>query len=741
MLVFVGTYVHTHHSNWRRGYCVTVNVFKVSHMCLYIVSSAAHLVGTIFASSHLHFCLVAAAMLSRTHSTSSSSPQNLTRRQITKRRHPLYPFSRAHTIYIEPRHRPSNMSSITPASYVDDGISFNKRAPHGLHPAHIAKWINSPASETTSVYTGSYIDDGADMLDPNKHAPGFGRIDPRFYKQRKSKENEKCGPWNNDIQKAIAGDMQRNLDKMKGIGRLEVRRSRGTEDEEKKDKHGRKKRDTLTIPLPPKWGTIIIKGDDGRVFLIDEDGEEFDSGPAQAPVQQQPAKWVKAPTTITVPSLPSPSTTASDRRHSRNKDGKHSTSRDKKSKRSPSMIKALTPIPESEYEEGYQPSAGEELMSPTGFFMTGGKDGWPARSITSLASPLPPTRSSRHSSPLTPNSPVRSPPGSWPSPPLSESKTSSMLTSTKGSENGWGLKKSHRSRSNKKSGSHRSTRHDGENISIKSRSTYRPAAVEDAPDSSSDDASILKDEVWSGISAASDWGGSKANSDDSWISSQKKGSHKSSRHSTKAPSIDPWGTSQHVNNYEHPVTSQFGAGTSVQNWVGDKVRTISLASSNSCSRKSHHQNRSHSRSHRNPAPSERMSEASWDGFEIPKTLSEVSVAGTESERGWPESRSQASSPRSQERKSRASSRRSRISTHGGWDDAGSEQWSSSQKANVGGWDGTASESGTGWTASESERQARNGYDEDNSTYLNDNWGGTPVRVGDRKWSPLNGHGE
>jgi hypothetical protein len=85
-------------------------------------------------------------------------------------------------------------------------------------------------------------------------------------------------------------------------------------------------------------------------------------------------------------------------------------------------------------------------------------------------------------------------------------------------------------------------------------------------------------------------------------------------------------------------------------------------------------------------------------------MSEVSVAGTESERNWGGSQASRRTKGSEHRSHRSSRRGSQA----GW--GGSEQdW------------GGKSESG-------------NGYDEDNSTYLNDNWSGVKVRVRSRRGS-------
>jgi hypothetical protein len=537
------------------------------------------------------------------------------------------------------------MSSITPPSFVDDGSSFEKRIHHGLHPAHISNWIRSFDSDTTSAYTGSYIDDGADMLVPSRRAPGFGPIDPKFYKQRKRRENEERGAWNDDVQKAVAGDIGRSLEKMRGIGGVEVKRTHGGEARVKD-----KKKDTVTIPLPPKWGTIVIKANDGRVVVVDEDGE-FDSGPTGQEQVDAEVKWVKAPSTIDLPPPP-----PAPKRDTRTKE---------KKKHNP--VKSLTPIQESdEYEDIYDPSGGEDPMSPTGFFMTGGASGWPSPVPSCIASP----RNSGKQSSSVKKSPVRSLPGSWPSPPHSPTKYSDTSTS---SEVSWGKKSSHNGGK-----SRRSSRHDGDNMSTKTYSTYKPPVVEDAPDTSSDRILLAKD---------GECGRIQKGSVEEWGDGQKGGvgwggSTKSSKHSATPAFIpDPF-----------PTT----APTAIQNWV---AKTVSETSSR----------KSRSRTHRSRAPSE----SSWDGFEKAKSMSEISVAGTEGERDWGDSQPSRKSKGSEHRSHGSSRRGCQV----GW--GGSEQdWGASQTANVEVWDGK-SEGGGGYA---------NGYGEDNSTYLNDNWSGVKVRV-------------
>ncbi|CAN9206140.1 unnamed protein product [Alternaria alternata] len=292
------------------------------------------------------------------------------------------------------------MSSITPQSFVDDGGSFTKRIPRGLDQRHVASWIASNKSET-SAYTGSFIDDGADMQLPPGVAPGFGPIDTRFYKQKKRKEPRDGveAVWNDDVQKAISGDIQRNLEKIRGLGGLEVKRTDrdGYQDKKPRDQEKAKK-DTVTVPMPPQWGTFVIKADDGRIIVVDKDGE-FDSGPQKA-LSEQPKHWVKAASTVESASLakgPVPHSTPMHRMSSRQtkerskqkqkqKSGTEKSMKNNKSRRSClSSSKTLTPISESEYEEGYLHSDGEDMGSPTGFMMTGGASGWPSSRATSVA--------------------------------------------------------------------------------------------------------------------------------------------------------------------------------------------------------------------------------------------------------------------------------------------------------------------------------------------------------------------
>jgi hypothetical protein len=104
------------------------------------------------------------------------------------------------------------------------------------------------------------------------------------------------------VARAVGGDIQRHLAQMQGIANLEVKRPERDEKEEKKRRE--EKSGTVKVPAPLRWGTFIIKADDGRVIVIDEDGE-FDSGLVK-PVADEDDKekvregkrWVKAASSV-----------------------------------------------------------------------------------------------------------------------------------------------------------------------------------------------------------------------------------------------------------------------------------------------------------------------------------------------------------------------------------------------------------------------------------------------------------
>jgi hypothetical protein len=673
------------------------------------------------------------------------------------------------------------MSSITPQSFVDDGGSFTKRITRGLDQRHIAKWIASNGSDT-SAYTGSFVDDGADMHLPLGAAPGFGPIDTRFYKQRKRKESKHGAEtlWNDDVQKAISGDIQRNLDKIRGLGRLEVKKTnRDSRQDEIVGEQKQVKKDTVAVPMPPQWGTFVIKADDGRVIVVDKNGE-FDSRPRKTG-SEQPKHWVKAASTIEPsspvrgsipPSLPKHRTSRLS--HERSKESrKEKTERQKKDKHKKSrqsqhsLPTILTPIPESEYEDGYLPSGGDDIGSPTDFMMTGGASGWPSSRATSMASPVlsvsdgyeyigpkAPIKAIsegfRHVSPRSrghkdvvreldswteekKTSPVRSPPGGWPSPELSPAKETSKAVSEKFWDGGqcestWKAGspshsyKSDKSHHTNRSGKSRNQKKDSENASAKSHATYKAPTVEDAANNSSGEKEDYIVAGWGGnvkSSGTQDWGGNKKNGKKSFSTP-----HPHTWASSKSPSEQSW--SKRPKAADNP------------SWTDVEPSTFRQHASNPTS--------VHSGS-----PTRPSSDATWDGFEKKKLASEVGVVDIRSERGSLGHHSQGTL---------ASHRSSRHAQTTGWEDsqtgwAGGRQSShkirDSHRSDArAGWPGSRAISEQSWSSEkacvddgngddwgggdEDKGKYANGFDEDNATYLNDDWGGILVRVGSRAGS-------
>lgn len=697
------------------------------------------------------------------------------------------------------------MSSITPQSFIDDGGSFAKRTPRGLDRGHVAKWVTSNSSDT-SAYTGSFIDDGVDMHLPPGGAPGFGSIDTRFYKQKKRKEprHDVETMWNKDVQRAISGDIQRNLKKIRGLGGLEVKKpDRDQGMSETAGGQGEKKKDTVTIPMPPQWGTFVIKAEDGRVIVVDKDGE-FDSGPQKA-VSEQQRPWVKAASTIEpasparTPFPPSPPKHHNSTRPSKESSGDSpkqktkgkKTDKNKKSRQSHrSPPKALTPIPESDYEDGYLPYGGEDMGSPTGFMMTGGASGWPSSKPTSLASPAIPvsdgyeyiapgsplktisegfryvTPASRGYKHVVPKSdswvdeerspPVRSPPGGWPSPEPSSVRENRKAGSERSwdggqSEGAWKAassshsQKSDRSHRISRSGKARTPKKDFDNTSIKSHSTYRAPSVEDAPNDSSEEKGDYIATGWGGSvksNVAHDWDSNKKNSEEKdktagWASPLNN-PHPYTWGSTKSPSEQSWS--------KRPKAADNPSWTGIEPFASQNA--VNSPTSPQFGGSTH--------------PS---SDAAWDGFEISKGFSDVGVVGTDSERGSLGHQSRVSSQPSTHRTHRShdtrishKSNRHRQTT--GWEDAQSG-WAGGSQASHKSQYSHQADAATGWPSSRGASQTSwndekaqvnygdgddwddgdkgkgkyaNGIDEDNATYLNDNWGGIPVRVGSRAGS-------
>ncbi|KAJ4373724.1 hypothetical protein N0V86_007867 [Didymella sp. IMI 355093] len=611
----------------------------------------------------------------------------------------------------------STMSSTAP-SFLDDGQSFTRHIPPSTPLANVSHWLHTThGSDTTSTYTGSYIDDGLDLLPSS--TPGFGAVNARFYKHKKRRDKD-GGVWNDDIARAVGGDIHRSLAKMKRLAGVEVKRAELDSKEEKRRRD--KRRGIVSVPAPLKWGTFVIKGDDGRVVIIDDRGEH-DSGDMHREdreAQKESKRWVKAarsPSLLPVPVFTDRVTSvrsSNGRGESRRCSAKVKTSRaSSKARRIP---KAFSPVPESNYSSDDGEPVKLSATSPTDFFMTGGLTGWPspAPSLTKLSpspssdraptvphattwdtSTSPHTYDTRSGTRLKSKSRRRSihtPPHSWPSAPASPresvcSSTFTCLMAASSLRKSSGSSRLARTANFKRDSYHH---YDGQEAVL---NYQHPDIVE-----------VTYDETPPGEVSYSQAGwGEKTASARSWTDAHEEGRNKGS-------------------------DLRWGGPAKRSGWETDDVGSIS-GSMHGWDEEKHSNNGDDGN-------------GEWDGFERPKTTSEVSVAG-DSERSWPASqhsvRTQLTHRTHRSHTSHRSSRhsptnwptgqaasRADSALHRGSSAVHSEQnWPASAHG---------SEDSNSWSKSKygsktsSPTKYQNGFDEDNATYLNETWGNIPVRV-------------
>ncbi|CBY01570.1 hypothetical protein IAQ61_003388 [Plenodomus lingam] len=423
------------------------------------------------------------------------------------------------------------MSALTPPSFIDDGLSFNKRTSHGLHPSHICSWLEETSTtsttsrSTTSAYTGSFVDDGADMLGlARRGGPGFGPIDARFYKQKKRKEGQE-GLWNEAVQQAVSGDMQRNLAKMRGLEDVGCARWEGGV---AADGKGGRAQETVIVPVPRKWGTFVIRGEDGRVVVVDRMGE-FDSRlQGGGEERREGMRWIKAASTVEPVLLRAEEEDRRAKRRERKQGERHRHRRTHRERLSSPSAKPLISIQESEYEDECEASGGEDPVSPTAFFMTGGANGWPSREATTVASPV---RS---------ESDVQSPVGGWPSS-SSGIQSTVRLEESRDDDRAWAVEEQgHGSeasesfpRPTRSSKTRRRQKHGTDEMSTKSHSTYKTykaPTIEDASSRSSYNVQGFQKTSWgaSGEAASEEsWDGYEKNKTVSEVSVAGSGSERS----------------------------------------------------------------------------------------------------------------------------------------------------------------------------------------------------------------------
>jgi hypothetical protein len=324
------------------------------------------------------------------------------------------------------------MTSITPLSFVDDGLSFSRRMPRRGGRWDINKWLEgtsvapSTLSTTdTSFYTGSFVDDGADMLavDQLNLAPGFGRIDNRFHRKEKKRVDREV--WTEDMAKAVGGDIWMSLGRIRMLGDLKVvenvEKMLGPKKEGKERGVGEVAEDGgIWVKRPLNFGAFVIEGDDGRIVVVEEDGE-YDSGRlgeiavglGKSKAEKKEEKQRKREETRK--RKEGASAKRNEEPAARHKRTVHKKSRCRQG--STITTEPLAPILEADItkDDSVIPF---NALSPTNFFMTGGASGWPSLvpSLVKLCA-----------------SPTRSPPGAWPSPVLSPDKPNSRLRWSRGS--------------------------------------------------------------------------------------------------------------------------------------------------------------------------------------------------------------------------------------------------------------------------------------------------------------------
>ncbi|KAF2852089.1 hypothetical protein T440DRAFT_467323 [Plenodomus tracheiphilus IPT5] len=318
--------------------------------------------------------------------------------------------------------------------------------------------------------------------------------------------------------------------------------------------------------------------------------------------------------------------------------------------------------------------------------MTGGASGWPSRDGTAIASSV---RSEAHG---------RSLPGSWPSPALSPVKSTFVSQQSSDDSISWAVDNECHSkriessnRSAKSHMAHRSTRHEIEHISTKSYSTYKAPTVEDAHNTSSESASSLQQPGWGGVTyKEGDWQGDKKGSGASW-NRNKKSDTNGRGASSKAASNNSWDGFE--KNKTDSEVSVAGSGS-------EKSALSSLAPSHRGAKTSTH--RSHRSGRSRASNIDFGAQTGWGGSEV-------------SRKTW-------------------GGEKGRIDDDG-WGDRGGDETSE------GGCHVNGSQHGSGRRRRRragGSKGSANAFEEPDETYLNENenenWRGTPARVGSRQTS-------
>jgi hypothetical protein len=140
----------------------------------------------------------------------------------------------------------------------------------------------------------SFLDDGADLVTHQATGPGFGQPNPKFYKSGRKSRREARAPYNEDVRRAVSGQITGTLQSMRGLAGVgqrvvEVKEGimgkEGRKGEEKVGQSEQKKDGgpppgACRVWIPPPPPHFVIHGEDGRVVVVDSSKEPIDSRPA-----------------------------------------------------------------------------------------------------------------------------------------------------------------------------------------------------------------------------------------------------------------------------------------------------------------------------------------------------------------------------------------------------------------------------------------------------------------------------
>lgn len=241
------------------------------------------------------------------------------------------------------------------------------------------------------------------------------------------------------------------------------------------------------------------------------------------------------------------------------------------------------------------------------------------------------------------------------------------------------------------------TKKDRGSVSVKSHATHSVATMEDARSSSPEG---------NDKNAGRGWGGSVKNSQIS-----KKGTRHSSDGSNNSNSSG-WASPSKL---PHPFTWAATRSDSEDRWSGRRKAADNPAWTGIEPLLSQ-QDALCPSSAPSDEPARPPSEATWNGFERPKTLSDVSMADSSSIRGSLRSEGRASSRHASPAHGK---RKCAAERHLTASSGGRGRWKKEIRVeNCHGWEHGSSGTSTARRA--------HGLNEENATYLSENWGGTPV---------------